>query len=118
MKRIGYQEESEKACSCLTVQCEPSLDSRELETILRTSLQALFGEWEAHSCAVTVARGEEPYQRSVCHVYCPSPLVAAIRCALSIVTTPAYLDSTIYRFDVVQIAATTGMVENENGDRK
>jgi RNase P/RNase MRP subunit POP5 len=99
---------SEKGFSSLTVKCEPPLDHRELETILRTCLQALFGEWEAHSCAVTVARGEDPNDRSVCRVHCPSTSVGSVRCALSMITAPAYLDSTIYRFDVVQVAGCTG----------
>ena len=118
MKRRGYQDGSEKGSTCLTVHCQPSLDYRELETILKTSLQAIFGDWEAHSCAVTVARGEGPYERSVCHVHCPSRSVAAIRCALSIVTAPAYLDSSIFRFDVVHVAVNTDTAEDENADSK
>jgi len=96
----------------LEVQCEPPLDRRELETILTKSLQALFGEWETHSSAVKVMdlheheHKHEPKQgtSSTFRVDCPLASVGYIRCGLAMVTTPAYLDHTVYRFDVVDVS--------------
>lgn len=83
----------------LTVQSEPAVDDpRELETILVSSLRALFGEWEPHSCQIRVKRTKP----TGFGVECPSSSEGAVRCALVMPTTPAYLSSTSYRFDVIQ----------------
>lgn len=79
---------------------EPALDdARELETIVVTSLRALFGEWEPHSCQIKVKRTDLAQY----HVECPESSLGAVRCALAMVSPPAYLASPIYRFDVIQI---------------
>lgn len=84
--------------SVLKVHVTPAVeDARELETILVTSLRALFGEWEHHSCQIKVQRVEE----STFRVECLDSSVGAVRAALTMVTTPPYLDSTVYRLDVV-----------------
>jgi hypothetical protein len=36
-------------------------------------------------------------------VKCPTESVAAVRAALTMVTPPSYLASTVYRFDVVEV---------------
>jgi len=83
----------------LTVLSEPTLDDpRELETILIASLRALFGDWEPYSCQIKVKRAKAAG-------YCiefPASSEGAIRCALVMVTTPAYFSSMLYRFDVIQ----------------
>ena len=86
--------------SCLLVRAEPSLDdAREVETILVTSLRALFGEWEHHSCRIKVTRDDDRMFR----VECLPTSVAAVRAAFTMVTPPAYLDSILFRFDVVEV---------------
>ncbi len=86
--------------SILKVQTQPALnDARELETIIVTSLRALFGEWEPHSCQVKVKSKEV----GLFHVECSHHSVGAVRAALTMITTPAYLDATIFRFDVMDM---------------
>lgn len=94
------RQKTPRSCLLVRVQSEPKLDdARELETILVTSLRALFGEWEHHSCRIKVTRDGETMFR----VECLQTSVAAVRAALTMVTPPAYLDSTLFRFDVVQV---------------
>ena len=83
---------------------EPALDdARELETILVTSLRALFGEWEHHSCRIKVTRDGETMFR----VECLYTSVPAVRAALTMITAPGYLDSKLFRMDVVEVQSIT-----------
>jgi RNase P/RNase MRP subunit POP5 len=99
------QSDAKQAKCHLEIQVTPTIhDARELNTILVSSIRALFGELEHYSCDLKVKRAvsEEKYSFVV---ECPSDSVAAVRSALSVVTPPPYLSSTIYRFDVLSVKA-------------
>lgn len=86
----------------LEVQATPTLhDASELSTILISSIRALFGELEHYSCNMKVKKVASENHSFV--VECPGDSVAAIRSALCMVTPPPYLNSTIYRFDVLKL---------------
>lgn len=87
--------------------CPKISDPRELETILKSSLKFLFGECEPHGCLVEVEKAKPPF----CIVKCPAASVSHIRAALTCPTPPPYLQSTLYRFDVLQIAADKNALE-------
>lgn len=74
-------------------------DPRELETIIRSSLKSLFGETEPHGSFVQVLEATRRY----CIVKCSSTSVSATRAALTCPMPPPYLQSTHYRFDVIEI---------------
>jgi RNase P/RNase MRP subunit POP5 len=92
----------DKHATCqLAIRVAPVLeDAREVNTILTSSLRALFGELEPHSCTVRVKKSAS---EASFFIDCPMDSVAAVRSALSMVTPPAYLSSTIYRFDVINL---------------
>lgn len=82
---------------------EPHVDDpKELQTILLFSLKSLWGDLEPHSCMLQVEK-----KGTVLVVRCPSESVAAVRAALTLVTPPPYLESTLYRFDVAEIQPTS-----------
>ena len=84
----------------MLVEAKPVVtDPRELLTIIRSSLKSLFGEMETHGCVVEVVEAARPF----CIVKCPASSVAATRAALTFPMPPPYLQSTHYRFDVLQI---------------
>jgi hypothetical protein len=94
------QRRGQKTC-LLSMRSEPALDDvRELETIVVTSLRALFGEWEPHGCQLKVKKDEASAEYCI---ECPESSVGAVRCALAMVSAPAYLAATIYRFDVIDV---------------
>ena len=85
----------------LGIQSSPLiLDPSEFTTILVSSMRSLFGEMESHSANIKVSRvhdeQDEDYQFIV---ECDWQSLDAIRSSLTMVTTPSYLKSTIYRFD-------------------
>lgn len=107
----------------LAVRSAPRIDDpRELQTILLTSLRALWGDLETHSHGVTVSKGSIPDgcdddggggdyggSRSVdgtshlLFVKCPIGSVPAVRAALTMVTPPPYMEGAVYCLDVVSI---------------
>ena len=91
------------------VRCYPKIkDPSEFRTILITSIRSLFGELECHSFGLNIIPQQKPndgvddnnYQFIV-EFYDKS--MSAIRASLTMITTPSYLQSKIYRFDVVQV---------------
>ena len=86
--------------SFILVQSNPPVsDPRELHTILMFSLRSLFGECELHGCVVSVleTRGEKAV------LQCPHRSVDFVRAALTLCSPPAYLQTTTYQFDCLQI---------------
>jgi RNase P/RNase MRP subunit POP5 len=75
-------------------------DPRELQTIVQFSLRSLFGEFEQHSVGMQVV--ENSGRQAI--IKCQTNSVAFIRAALTCCTPPTYLESTHYRFDVLQIS--------------
>lgn len=75
-------------------------DPRELQTIMISSIRALFGDLEHYSYDLEIKKAAPEDDFSFV-VECPSDSVGAVRSALSMVTPPPYLDSNIYRFDVL-----------------
>ena len=100
------------------VRCYPKIkDPSEFRTILITSIRSLFGELECHSFGLNIIPQQKPndhddggnanngvddnnYQFVV---ECYDKSMSAIRASLTMITTPSYLQSKIYRFDVVQV---------------
>jgi hypothetical protein len=91
--------------SVLLVRSSPVIkDPKELHTILVFSLRHLWGDLESHSCDVLVRKRRNDLANDASlAVHCRSESVPAIRAALTMVTTPPYLDDTLYRFDVLEI---------------
>lgn len=83
----------------LTVQSEPHIeDPRELQTILTFSLRSLWGDLEGHSCALQVTK-----EKNFMNIRCRKDSLESVRAALTLVSPPPYLESTIYRFDVIAV---------------
>jgi RNase P/RNase MRP subunit POP5 len=90
----------------LTVRTEPVVDDpREMKTIVTSSLQSLFGDLEPHSCQLTVMNSND--KKGLLLITCPETSVSAVRAALTLVAPPPYLESTVYRFDVVNIRSVS-----------
>jgi RNase P/RNase MRP subunit POP5 len=93
----------------LLVQSSPAVqDPRELHTILIFSLRSLFGECEPHSCLVEVL---ECVGGGKAIIKCPLSSVDSVRAALTLCTPPQYLQSSIYRFDVLQIETSQSKLQ-------
>jgi hypothetical protein len=102
LSSLKMNKDTKDATCELAIQATPTIqDARELNTILVSSIRALFGELEPYSCQVKVKKSEKESDEFV--VECPSDSVAAVRSALSMTTPPAYLNSTIYRLDVLRV---------------
>jgi hypothetical protein len=103
----------------LAVRSAPRIDDpRELQTILLTSLRALWGDMETYSHGVEVSRtallrpadgdadGDDESKDGSDHllfVKCPVESVPAVRAALTMVTPPPYMEDAVYCLDVVRI---------------
>ena len=91
------------------VRCYPKIkDPSEFRTILITSIRSLFGELECHSFGLNIIPQQKPNDRVDDNNYqfvveCYDKSMSAIRASLTMITTPSYLQSKIYRFDVVQV---------------
>jgi RNase P/RNase MRP subunit POP5 len=86
------------------VETKPRIeDTRELETIIRSSLKFLFGETEPHGCFLEVIEARSSSNHAMYIVKCPASSLPHIRAALTCCTPPPYLRSTHYRFDVLQV---------------
>lgn len=81
-------------------------DAREVNTILASSLHALFGDFdgEHHACQAVVTNSTVRAP-STFVVQCPKDSLAAVRAALTMVTPPPYLSGTVYRFDVKKVTS-------------
>jgi hypothetical protein len=94
-----------ETCQLLIKALPPMHDARELHTIITSSIHALFGEFQGENhCYDLKVREAEPKRSSSFIAECPESSVAAIRSALSMVTPPSYLSSTIYRFDITSVS--------------
>mmetsp|Transcript_2863 Transcript_2863/g.3287 ORF Transcript_2863/g.3287 Transcript_2863/m.3287 type:complete len:110 (+) Transcript_2863:55-384(+) len=106
-----------KTCR-LCVRCSPIIiDPSEFCTILLLSIRSLFGELESHSIGLKVlpasaSSDTEMYQKQTGNnddsnyqfvVECYVNSINAIRASLTMITTPSYLQSKIYRFDIVNV---------------
>lgn len=101
---------STNATSLVLIRSKPLIsDPRELATILTFSLRSLFGEVEHHSCSLEVMlHAEDNVDGATLSVKCPTESVPAVRAALTMVSVPVYLSSTIYLFDVVKVGRVEG----------
>lgn len=91
--------------SQVLVRTEPLItDPREMHTIVLFSLRDLWGTLERHSCQLSVASAvDDKGNNSLMRVTCRTDSIAAVRAALTLVTPPPYIESTLYRFDVVHV---------------
>ena len=91
------------------VRCYPKIkDPSEFRTILITSIRSLFGELECHSFGLNIIPQQNANNGVDDNNYqfvveCYDKSMSAIRASLTMITTPSYLQSKIYRFDVVQV---------------
>ena len=105
MEENSDQPLAARATNRLGVRCSPFMDvnsASEFNTILISSIRALFGELTPHSFGLKVAANTQQgdYQFVV---ECQKESTEAVRASLTMVTAPTFLQSTIYRFDVVRI---------------
>ena len=90
-------------------------DARELQTILTTSLRALWGNLERYSASLQVALVSSDDDDKLC-VTCPEAHVSQVQAALTCVTLPPYLQDTLYRLDVVHMEYYKSESDEEEGD--
>lgn len=79
-------------------------DARELNTIIMSSIYALFGDAQGENYCYGLKVENDPKSPSSFVLQCPEESVAYIRSALVMVTPPNYLSSIVYRFDVLDIS--------------
>mmetsp|Transcript_24393 Transcript_24393/g.39874 ORF Transcript_24393/g.39874 Transcript_24393/m.39874 type:complete len:128 (+) Transcript_24393:393-776(+) len=89
----------------LGVRCTPNIqDPAELTTILLSSLRSLFGELESHSFGMDVKHPSAAQKQKFDFVVeCHKSSACAIQASLTMMTTPSYLESTVFRFDTFSI---------------
>ncbi|OEU10004.1 hypothetical protein FRACYDRAFT_194423 [Fragilariopsis cylindrus CCMP1102] len=95
----------------LGVRCSPVItDPSEFSTILLLSIRSLFGELESHSIGLNISNDSSNSNNSNNNnndyhflVECHNKSIDAIRASLTMVTTPSYLQSKIYRFDIINV---------------
>jgi RNase P/RNase MRP subunit POP5 len=111
---MNSQEATKHAKKCqLIVQTDPKIkDPRELNTILVSSIRSLFGEFEHHSSGMKVVQNDDDSETTDDSfiIECPPESLSAIRSALTMVTPPLYLDSKIFRFDVVEVRGSADVL--------
>lgn len=78
-------------------------DAKELNTLLQTSLKALFGSLERYGAALTVSTAPTDDPSADYIVKCSINDKEAVRTALTLVTPTAYLVDRIFCFDVVVV---------------
>ena len=86
------------------VRCFPSMSvtsTSEFNSILISSIRALFGELESHSFGLKVTIADTQREDFQFVVECQKKSTDAIRASLTMVTPPTFLQSSIYRFDAV-----------------
>lgn len=95
----------EEKCQ-LAITATPKMrDAREMNTILVSSIHALFGDFRGENYSYGVKVEQATNTDFSFTIECPRDSVAAVRSALSMVTPPGYLSHSVYRFDVVQISS-------------
>ena len=78
--------------------CKPIInDPKEFQTIMNSSLRALFGEC-CHVHSVTVKK----IKNDTVFIQCPYSCLPSIRSALTWPTSPSHLRDTMYRFDMLE----------------
>ena len=86
----------------IILQSTPQIqDPKEVHTILITSLRALFGDFENHSCHLTVSKvsdGDGSHK-----VECRNDSVRFVRAALSMTYEPSFMTEQVYQLDVLKI---------------
>jgi hypothetical protein len=116
----------------LGVRCSPVItDPSEFSTILLLSIRSLFGELESHSIGLNISSSSNNTDNNNTQeeeqdnnnnknsnsndnsnnsnnkyhflVECHNKSIDAIRASLTMVTTPSYLQSKIYRFDIINV---------------
>jgi predicted alpha/beta superfamily hydrolase len=113
----------------LGVRCSPVItDPSEFSTILLLSIRSLFGELESHSIGLNISSSsnntdnsntqeeEQQHQQQDNNnknnnnnnnyhfrVECHNKSIDTIRASLTMVTAPSYLQSKIYRFDIINV---------------
>ena len=93
--------ESLASRSQIILQSTPQIqDPKEVHSILVTSLRALFGDFENHSCHLTVSKVSEGGSHKV---ECRNDSVRFVRAALSMTYEPSFMTEQVYRFDVLKI---------------
>lgn len=87
------------------IRCSPLIqDPSEFTTILVSSLRSLFGEMECYSTKIKVSRVPDAQDEDYEFILeCDKQSINAVRASLTMVTTPTYLVSNIYRFDTVRL---------------
>eukprot|EP00980_Cylindrotheca_fusiformis_P007727 scaffold1638_cov120-Cylindrotheca_fusiformis.AAC.10 len=94
-----------KKCQ-LAIRATPTMhDAREMNTILVSSIHALFGDFRGENYVVGLKVEKATDTDHSFTIECPGESAAAVRSALSMVTPPGYLSNVIYRFDVVRITS-------------
>lgn len=121
MTRRQRKQQAQQLYADLWISSKPLIkDPRELQTILTTSLRALWGNWESYSTQIRVesAQGNddgdndyEPDNPPMLLVTCPAEYAPKIQAALALVTPPPYLEETLYCLDVVKMEYRS---DNEN----
>ena len=88
----------EEKRSLAAFRCKPVInDPKEFQTIMNSSLRALFGEC-CHVHSVTVKKIEN----DTVWIQCPHSCLPSIRSALTWPTPPSHLRDTMYRFDMLE----------------
>lgn len=106
------QRQGAKNMIVMTVSSNPKIqDPREFNTILISSIRALYGDMEHYTYELSIERKppsdfvvDDDDDDGTFLLSCPVESEPSIRAALCMVTTPPFLSSTIYRFDVLEVA--------------
>mmetsp|Transcript_17572 Transcript_17572/g.38404 ORF Transcript_17572/g.38404 Transcript_17572/m.38404 type:complete len:117 (-) Transcript_17572:1066-1416(-) len=108
------QHEIGSLTSRLGIRCSPLIqDPSEFITIFVSSVRSLFGELESHSAGVKVSRVPDTQDGEYHFILeCNKQSTNAIRASLTMITTPSYLEPSIYRFDVFSIEK--GNIDSSN----
>uniref|UniRef100_A0A7R9ZJR2 Uncharacterized protein n=1 Tax=Craspedostauros australis TaxID=1486917 RepID=A0A7R9ZJR2_9STRA len=88
------------ARAVLTIRTTPQLsDPREVDTILTSSLRALFGDLEPYSCQMQV----RSIEAGCFEIRSDAP--SHVRAAATMITAPPYMEDALFRFDVMSVRA-------------
>ena len=99
---MASKKESHRASrSQIILQSTPQIqDPKEVHTILITSLRALFGDFENHSCHLTVSKVSDDGSHKV---ECRNDSVRFVRAALSMTYEPSFMTEQVYQLDVLKV---------------
>lgn len=89
--------------SQIILQSTPQIqDPKEVHTILVNSLRALFGDFENHSCHLTVRKMPDGGSHKV---ECRNDSVRFVRAALSMTYEPSFMTEKVYQLDVLKVCS-------------